>query len=379
MNKHLLTSNDLTYPAKLKDTTAISLKRKRTCGLHSDDRDTNISQSKIRRSPAVSDKLGRVDSFSTFIIASEKESELLACQSISAPSYQVSNDLSSLPQELVLKIISYIGPKSTTLISLSSVDKRFHSLMSRVGDAMLNRAKRNFRILLPKLKPVESNLCLFLRHTFSHHSIQSKCNTLKDILEKDFIVGFCLGPIIVRSVVEQRKPQSNDLSTHSRPTASAVSLEEIDSALDISLQLMGLDVLSFFLHDQNVTFDDIDKSLILSERLNIIQHCSETLEYQVLSLAGQCGAKVYKYMKMRQIIKGCWDVNNGKIKDSAEIGDVRRMDRARLLMQLVVCRDMELARQDAKLGYGRKRLAVGRNRVVLQHNLIESLSFIYSR
>jgi hypothetical protein len=374
-----------------KDEAFISLKRKRVCEILSEQRlAINFRDFKsLRSSTTVAEirRIDSIDSFSSFVAAAatENDSQSGGCEKLDDATIDRSNNLSSLPQELLLKITSFIGPRSSTLIKLSLVDKRFNSLMSRVGAAMLVRAKANFQILLPKLNPVESNLCLFMRHTQSHHEIQNKCQVLRKILKKDFVVGCCFGPIIVRSLRDDQSKEQDTISTSTTSsnadaaTARAVSIEEINSALDISLELMGQDVISYFLDNCNLTINDVDKDLISSERRNIIQHCSESLEFQVLSLAGQCGAKVYKFLKMQQAIQGCWDMENGSIKATADHADIDRMDRARLLMQFVICRDLELAKKDAQLGFRRKRLAVGRSGIIIQHGLMQSLLARYQR
>lgn len=352
----------------------ISHKRKRIVDILDRERlDEDLHDYKAVRTTTPRTEIIRVDSFTSLQMTTEIESRKCALDKFDISSNSTCN-LSCLPQELALKVISYIGPRSSTLIQLSQVDKRFHCLMSRVGAAMLLRAKSNFRILLPKLNSIESDLCLFMRHSQSHYEIQRKCKVLRDILKKDFIVGCNFGPIIVRSLRSDGSKAENVTSTPVEDASrTAVSIEEINFALDIALELMGQDVLSYFLDNCNLTVNDVDRNLLDCERQNIIQHCSENLEFQVLSLAGQCGAKVYKYMKMQQAIRGCWDMNYGSIKSTADHADIRRVDRARLLMQLVICRDIELAQKDAQLGHRRKRLAVGRSGIIIEPGLIQSL------
>jgi len=309
------------------------------------------------------------------------------------------------------------------LLKISQLNKDINKLMTRVGDAMLIKTHSNFRVLLPKLHPVESSLSLFMRHAICCKQIKRKCIELKAILDKDFIVGCCLGPIVIRSQRDRRTQDSpktrNALSlADSSPSTNtvhingddnivnqvcsrnAVTVKEIDVALSISLELMNQDALSYFLSSGHVKIQDVNENLISSsERLSIIQHCSEQLENLVLSLAGQCGAKVYKYLKMRQFINGSigFDLNDPTSntrsnhtnvitnyptiadaahcnqppsKTAAEYAEADRMDRARLLMQLVICRDLKLA---LIKGPSRMRLA-SRSGVLLKHSLIESVS-----
>ena len=269
--------------------------------------------------------------------------------------------LRNLPEELILQIISFVGPRSSTLVALSQVDKDFHSLMTRVGDAMLVRARSNFRILLPKLHLKESGLSLFIRHARACKNIQRMCDELKQILDKDFVVCCSLGPIVVRSLQSDAAMAGGSDNLIKKP---AVSLKEVDTALELALELLGQDALSYFLASHNVTIPDVDKDLIYADRRSIIQHCSERIENQVLSLAGQCGGKVYKFIKMRQVIR------NGLVEDKrAERRDLDYLNRARLIMQLVLCRDLELTEQDIELGKDRRRFSVCRHRIVLQNSV----------
>jgi len=358
---------------------------------HVDEIDsTNVDTPSCATSPQSStstNKIQRIDSYSSLVACNILIDDDIQ-DNANAINNASSHGLAGLPQELVFKIISYIGPRSSSLLNMSQLDTHFHRLMTRVGDAMLIRAQSNFRILLPKLHPVESSLSLFMRHARCCKEIESKCNQLKHILAKDCIVGSILGPVVVRSlrvtspqgILQNNSDNNNNSDNHNKPVCvmNAVTLEEIDTALTIALEIIGQDVLSYFLATRHVMIKDVDENLIASERRNIIQHCSATLENRVLSLAGQCGGKVYKYIKMRQIIRtGCSnidDTNDLGGKESAESKDEERMDRARLLMQLVICRDLELAKQDAEhgmsmsMGMGRRRFLVGGSRIFVQRN-----------
>ncbi len=345
-----------------------------------------------------------------------------------------SASLTDLPEELVLKIVSFIGPRCSSLVHLCNVNRTFHKLLISLGDALLDSARthRSFRMLLPKLHPTESSLCHFMRHTRCSHDIMMKSAQLRRILDKDFIVPCRFGPIVVRnrnesvsldpsnphmnishihinhssgaaaseaddasasiinSAIRSRNvsailraspmsmhhmnrnnkphtqpyahPDAQNRASASTPTSSTmnylptpITMEDIDEALEIALQLICQDSLSYFLNvhtyppskSRHITFLDVDRKLLASEdRKCILQHCAASLEHHVLSLAGQAGGKIYKYMKMRHIVltNQCNYLTlheNNMNKD-----DVKRLDRARLIMECVICRDLELVRQE---------------------------------
>ncbi len=354
-------------------------------------------------------------------------------------SVPVSASLSDLPEELVLKIVSFIGPRCSSLVHLCNVNRTFHKLLISLGDALLvsARTRRSFRMLLPKLHPTESSLCHFMRHTRCSHDIMMKCAQLRRILDKDFIVPCRFGPIVVRnrnesvsldpsnphmnishihinhasaaseaddasasiinSAIRSRNvsailraspvstyhmnrnnkpptqpyshPDAQPSASRSTPTPSIanpiptpITMEDIDEALEIALQLICQDSLSYFLNihtyppskSRHITFLDVDRKLLASEdRKCILQHCAASLEHQVLSLAGQAGGKIYKYMKMRHIVltNQCnyLTLHENNMKED----DMKRLDRARLIMECVICRDLELVRQEEEQDDGR--------------------------
>jgi len=233
--------------------------------------------------------------------------------------------------------------------------------MAQVGDAMLLKAQANFRMLLPKLHPLESTLSLFIRHIRCYTDIQTKCLKLKRILAKDFVVGCCLGSIVIRSIKSGQYESSSESSLPTK-THEVVSIEEVDAALDMSLELLGQDALSYFLSSGNLMLGDVDLNLVASKRRNILQHCSESMENNILSLVGQCGGKVYKFMKMRHITRDNWFSTGADIEAPCDYADVDRMDRARLLMRLVICRDLELSEH----GQGRRNFSIGRGGALSQ-------------
>lgn len=333
----------------------LSCKRKRVQSLHKDvSMLRSYSLVRIGHCQTSTSKMQRVDSYSSLV--TEESTDFTIDSDFSA-----SSNLSGLPQELILMIISYLGPQSNSLLKMAQVHKRLYHTMAQVGDALLLKAQANFRTLLPKLHPLESTLSLFIRHIRCYTDIQTKCLQLKRILAKDFVVGCCLGSIVIRSIKSGQDASSSEAS-FANVKNEVVSIEEVDAALDMSLELVGQDALSYFLSSGSLMIGDVDLNLLTSRRRNVIQHCSESMEHSILSLVGQCGGKVYKFMKMRHITRdalfsiGADAVDTADIEAPCDYADVDRMDRARLLMRLVICRDLQLAEQ----GQGRRNFPIGR-------------------
>jgi hypothetical protein len=272
----------------------------------------------------------------------------LARRQAQAPEPDETN-INSIPQEIFLKIISFIGPASSSLLSIAQVSKRHSALMAQVGDAMLTRAQSNFRVLLPKLHPMESYLSLCIRHVRCCHDIQKKCTTLKQGLDKDFLVGCCLDTLVrgnVNNFGLNEVPSSPNKAPQNDTKATAnesITMKEIDDALNLSLELLGADTISYFMANRPMATNSI--TFLGQKRSSIIQHCSTALEYQVLALCGRCGGKVFKYMKLRNWLRNEGTNVTSLFSDIVERWkDEERMDRARLIMQLVLSRDLELSR-----------------------------------
>jgi hypothetical protein len=260
--------------------------------------------------------------------------------------------LTAMPQDLIFHIVSYVGPSSPALINLAQVNKMFHRTLSVIADSIIETSKQYFRIPLPKLHRQESKLSHSIRHYRSFIDIENKCNELRKLIEKDFVVDCCLGPVIIRPM-SNRCPGSTATRRTYQNTGERISMGEIDYALDIAMELIGLDSLSFFLAKGRIKISDIDKELVTSSsRLSILRHFSKDVENKVFSLVGQCGGKVYKYLRMQQIILKLWYVNNeiDQVRDASVFdrldGDL--MIRAKTLMRLVIFRENEFVVDDDK-------------------------------
>ena len=175
----------------------------------------------------------------------------------------------------------------------------------------------------------------------------------------------------------------------------AISPEEVDISLDLALSLMKGDPMKGEIGKDGLGINAFLKSYsfgsplvatkptfpIKSKDKSIIQYCSESLENLVLILCGKCGGKAFKFAKMRlwlrnevglefvSDVKECINIKRSRgetylisdasisggmqqenvsheeICNMAKAKDEDRMNKARLLMQLVISRELELSRQ----------------------------------
>lgn len=257
-----------------------------------------------------------------------------------------------LPEELFFKIISFIGPASSDLITLTQVNRRYSKIMTQVGDAMLIRAKSSYRILLPRIYRDESLMSLCTRHVRCFQDFMNKCNLIKNILEKDFVKG-CITDALTRgcislpalnelkAAIAKRDVNVNDTKTTVK-TIDPVTVTEIDQALDVALDLLGADNKTYFLANKIAPFDASHPTFYGTGRTNILGYFSEKIENQILSLCGKCGGKIFKYVKMMSLIQDYGGHTTSTLVSNTihRWKDEERLDRARLVMQLVVHRLM---------------------------------------
>ena len=254
-----------------------------------------------------------------------------------------------LPQDILLVILSYIGPTSPTLLSLSQLTKQHSILMSQLGEAMLLRARSTFKFLLPKTHSKESQMCMSIRHARFYSNIRENCKTLKTILDKDFIVGCIVDSLPISGTVPDInntvsiKPLQHKTDSQNIGVRSSVTTEEVDTAINIALGLLGSESEPFCRGQGSVGC--VRRDPVSFMKRNIVKNCSTILESKILALCGRCGGKVFKYVKMRLWLRseGVRFHMDSEDKDN-QCYDEERMDKARLIMQLVICRDLELSR-----------------------------------
>jgi len=233
-----------------------------------------------------------------------------------------------LPYETFLHIVSFLGP-STALTSMSCVNRRYNRFMRRIGDIMLNKANKCFRQPLGRTlhTTAESSISVFVRYAFYCGRVNDRLGTLNCLLSS-------------RKISSEEQPFKRLRSTpegtcsyrcHPRPLAeSLLYASNVDTALDVA-------------HD------------LVSELSNAISYpdrhmaCSHALESKVLATVGKVGGLVFKQSKgalallQQDSIGEDNDINERSRADEGykEIEkqislDMKRIDKARVLMQKVV-------------------------------------------
>jgi hypothetical protein len=192
-----------------------------------------------------------------------------------------------------------------------------------------------------------------IRHARCYRDIRDKCKALKAILDKDFIVGCIVDSIpslettgITNNIsAKNQESQNNGRSISLR---GSVTSQEVEMAIHIALDLLGAEPESLPIR-KGISLDCVKRNPESFMKRNIIKKCSSKLEGKILALCGRCGGKVFKYVKMRLWLRseGVRFHVDSQGKDT-QCFDEDRMDKARLIMQLVICRDLELSRLEDK-------------------------------
>lgn len=87
---------------------------------------------------------------------------------------------------------------------------------------------------------------------------------------------------------------------------------------------------------ETIQSDDVDGALDMAlDLLEVGPALSITLERKVLATAGKCGGKVFKYSK--------WMLGHSRTTASKDFQ--KRLETSRLIMQTVVCREVQLSQQ----------------------------------
>lgn len=196
----------------------------------------------------------------------------------------------SMPPEIFCQVLSFIGPTSDSLVALSEVSKFMNNTMRAIGDAMLPRARANFRVPLAPKSPIESGTSLFLRHTRT-------CSNVLDELTK------------LRKLLSQ----------------SDIDVADMEKAMDMAMRL-----------------------------LEVAPTLSVSLERQILSTCGKCGGKAFKYSKfllLRGLSQPTENVSPSTLQErqANDNTNQERLNRAQLIMQIVVFRHLQLSKQSPLL------------------------------
>lgn len=254
----------------------------------------------------------------------------------------------ALPQELFCTIVAYLGPTSTTLCRLAQVTKGHRDMMKTIGDVMLPVAESRFRIPLSPMSISESSISLFVRHARIAKYVHDNLLVLEEALQKHFPT---LENIKSAAVCQE---------------GNTVTASEVDHALDIALCLLGAGHYSSLFSESS-----LDCSYLVARISN--GAATTALEWKVSSLCAALGAKAYKYAKSIlcepaevqysayfQVYDEYHEEDDCSVESNHSMDeDMNRLDKACMVMQLTVARDIEIARQ-VKLASGISSSAVAK-------------------
>jgi uncharacterized protein YuzB (UPF0349 family) len=192
----------------------------------------------------------------------------------------------SMHPELFCQVLSFVGTTSASLVTLSEVSKYMNNTMRAIGNVMLPRAQANFRVLLEPKSPMESCTSIFLRHARTCSRVLNTLTELRKIL--------------------------------SQPDAHVAEMEK---AMDMAMRL-----------------------------LEVAPSLSVSIERQILSTCGKCGGKAFKCSKY-VLLHGLSQPTNGvspsalQERQAKDASNQERLDKAQLIMQTVVFRNLQLSKQ----------------------------------
>lgn len=224
--------------------------------------------------------------------ASQEQHRLVKRTRVSAKAdttISYAGSLGSLPPELFCHVLSFIGPTSSSLLSLSQLNHSFHGTMKAIGNAMLPRACAHFRAPLPRKTVLESSTSLFVRHARTCSRIINDLAELRNLLNR---------------------------------AQGSLTMNDVKTAMDLALSLL-----------------EISPSL------------SASLERQILTTCGKCGGSVFKYCKGR-LVQALGEPVSDDVspptlrRRNEELSkNEERLDMSRLIMQIVVCREWQLSKE----------------------------------
>lgn len=196
------------------------------------------------------------------------------------------NGLASLPRELFCNIVAFIGPTSSSLCALTQVSREHRSVMTLIGDVMLQRAMLRFRTPLPPKSRRESSISLFVRHARASKAVHDRLEELEKILKKDFPCVHSSLDDAAKLACEPTHRSDSDPYLDSVDYKVPVEPHEVNHALNVALCLLGSPKPHYFRDPTEA--EEISKNA-----------ATTALEWRVSSLCSKIGARAYKYAKSR--------------------------------------------------------------------------------
>eukprot|EP00978_Attheya_sp_CCMP212_P006139 scaffold13837_cov55-Attheya_sp.AAC.1 len=270
--------------------------------------------------------------------------------------------LSGLPREMFCHIVSYIGPASTALAVLASVNRNSRSLMDGISETMLVQARTSFRVPLAPRHALESSTSLFVRHAQVCDRVNQATAQIDSIvrgkicfpvLPRPQMPGCCLNhatPLLNHPTPFLSTSGSTITSVLPSPASPCpvkfITNDEMDQGLHLALNLLGS--------------SSADQQFLPLDMLPL------RLERRVLAVCGKFAGMIFKCMKLRRLLNHRHHPEHtGTLQQGQEVpaeeedttarydptsnrgdkDDEDRLNESQLVMQLVVFRDWQLVKK----------------------------------
>jgi len=254
--------------------------------------------------------------------------------------------LETLPQELFFHVTSFLGP-TRDLLSLTMTSRQIHDWLEVVGNsvAMSTIRARNFRSFLKtsdkdsNIAPIESNLCLVVRHAKYVDTVRLAICTLRLLIAQKFEAQAitedeaCVMAPVPGHGNKRKLHSSNTAHEYQRPLKKNGShihpnipspcrrnsfpspMESIDRTLYLLSSCLGLACPTFVrdndspIHPPSLNEPSISSvSSSLDPFLQL--SCPRSIERLFLLLCGKLCAKAYKWVKARIALERLQHVSN---------------------------------------------------------------------
>jgi hypothetical protein len=256
--------------------------------------------------------------------------------------------LETLPQELFFHVTSFLGP-TKDLLSLTMTSRQIHYWLEVVGNsvAVSTIRARNFRSFLKTTdeysniaSPIESNLCLVVRHAKYVDTVRLAICTLRLLIAQKFEAQAvtedeetCVMAPVPGQGNKRKLHSSNTAHEYQRPlkkngshihpniltpcrtNSSPSPMESIDITLYLLSSCLGLSSPTFVRDNHSPThppsWNEPSISSVSSFLDPFLQlSCPRSIERLLLFLCGKLCAKAYKHVKARIALERLQHVSN---------------------------------------------------------------------
>jgi hypothetical protein len=253
--------------------------------------------------------------------------------------------LETLPQELFFHVTSFLGP-TKDLLSLTMTSRQIHYWLEVVGNsvAMSTIRARNFRCFLKTTDedssaPIESNLCLVVRHAKYVDTVRLAICKLRLLIAQKFEAqavtedeACVMAPVPGHG--NKRKLHSSNTAheyqpllkkngsrihphilTPCRRNSSPSPMERIDITLYLLSSCLGLSSPTFVRDNDSPTHPSSWNEPSISSASSFLDpflqlSCPRSIERLFLFLCGKLCALAYKYVKARIALERLQHVSN---------------------------------------------------------------------